>query len=168
MAFTARPAALLAWLFCLAGNAQAAELIDQPRLSASTQRALAAAALDACAAKGAQVSVAVARPDGVVSTVLSADGASRLAIESAARKSVSAALIGYPTGRLPDAEAKAPAYVALLRSVEPRLATIGGGLPVRRQGRLVGAIGVGGAAGPEADEACASTAITAVLGRDVE
>jgi len=168
MAFTARRAGLLAILLGLPGAAQAVEIIDQPRLSAATQRALATAAVEACAANGAQVSVAVAGPDGVVGTQLSADGASRLAIESAARKSVSAALTGYPTARLPDAEVKAPAYVAFLRSVEPRLVAIGGGLPVRRQGRLVGAIGVGGAAGPEADEACASAAITSVLGRGAE
>ena len=41
---------------------------------------------------------------------------------------------------------------------------IGGGLPIEAGGAVLGAIGVSGAPGGEADDACAKAGIAAVLG----
>jgi uncharacterized protein GlcG (DUF336 family) len=155
------------WWAVAAVAAQAAgagQITNQPHLSAAAQQSLAQRAVAACAATGARVAVAVATPDGVVRTLLSADGTSRIAVETARRKAISAVLVGYPTAGLTKAEAEAPAYVAMLRSIEPALVTIGGGVPIRVRGVVVGAIGVGGAAGPQADEACAQAAIAGEFG----
>ena len=160
-------AALAAWMLVpSAGSAEPASIHPQPNLSAGTQRQLAEAAMQLCASGAHRVAVAVARPDGVVTTLLSGDGVRRVVVEAAQRKAVTAALVGFPTAALAKAEAEAPAYVAFLRSVEPKLAAIGGGLPIHSKGQLVGAIGVGGAAGPEADEACARAAIAKVMKDD--
>ena len=149
-----------------AGWAQGGPIHSEPSLSARTQSRLAEAAIQICGSGAHRVAVAVARPDGVVTTLLSGDGVRRIVVEAAHRKAITAALVGFPTAALAKAEAEAPAYVAFLRSVEPKLAAIGGGLPIHSKGQLVGAIGVGGAAGPEADEACARAAIAKVMGND--
>jgi uncharacterized protein GlcG (DUF336 family) len=44
----------------------------------------------------------------------------------------------------------------------PRVVAIGGGVMVRAKGSLVGAVGVSGAPGGEADEACAKAGVAAV------
>jgi len=44
----------------------------------------------------------------------------------------------------------------------PRVVAIGGGMMIRAKGSLVGAIGVSGAPGGEADEACAKAGIAAI------
>ena len=148
----------------LAAQVGGEPLVSQPVLSAAAQLAVARRAMAACSAKGAHVAVAIAAPDGVVRTLVSDDAATRVAVETARRKAVSAVLVGYPTSGLTKAAVEAPAYVEMLRSVEPALVTIGGGVPIRVRGVLVAAIGVGGAAGPDADEACAATAIGEALG----
>jgi uncharacterized protein GlcG (DUF336 family) len=48
-----------------------------------------------------------------------------------------------------------------LRS-NPRVLAIGGGLPIEGKGSLLGAIGVSGAPGGEADDACAAAGIKAI------
>jgi uncharacterized protein GlcG (DUF336 family) len=47
----------------------------------------------------------------------------------------------------------------------PGAVILGGGLPVESGGSLVGAIGVSGAPGGDADEACAKAGIDAVQGK---
>ena len=44
----------------------------------------------------------------------------------------------------------------------PNALPLGGGVPVRAAGILVGAIGISGAPGPDLDEACADTAIETI------
>ena len=44
----------------------------------------------------------------------------------------------------------------------PRVVAIGGGLPIESAGGLVGGIGVSGAPGGEADDACARAGIAAI------
>jgi len=48
-----------------------------------------------------------------------------------------------------------------LRSV-PRVAAFGGGLPIEAAGSTLGGIGVSGAPGGEADEACARAGLKAI------
>jgi uncharacterized protein GlcG (DUF336 family) len=146
-----------------AAPAPAPMTVADERLAAPVQRDLAERAIAVCRSRGAHVAVAIAGPDRVVRTLLSDDRATPLAIETARRKAMSAAMLGYPTSGLTKALQEAPAYVELLRSYDPQLITIGGGVPIRGPSGLLGGMGVGGAAGPEADEACANDALTQVL-----
>lgn len=136
-------------------------LVADNRLSVADQQRLARSAIDGCAKRGVYIAVAIAGPDRAVRTLLSHDRVSPVAIEAARRKAITAALVGRPSAGLTRAAIDAPAYVEFMRSVEPQLVMIGGGLPIRVEGQLVGAIGVGGGPGPEADEACAAQAMTA-------
>ena len=45
---------------------------------------------------------------------------------------------------------------------QPRVAAIGGGLPIQAAGATLGAIGVSGAPGGDADDACAAAGIKAI------
>lgn len=142
-------------------SALSADLISEQRLSAASQQRLAHKAIALCAANGFQIAVAIAGPDRVVRTLLSHDRAMPVAIEAARRKAVTTALTGRPSAALTKAAQAAPAYIDFLRSIEPGLAPIGGGMPIRANGQLLGAIGIGGAPGPAADEACATEALIA-------
>lgn len=139
-----------------------AQVLRRPVLSAALQLELAARARDACAAAGFDVAVAIADESGLVRTQLSGDGVGSVAIETARRKATSAALVGFPTSKLGEAEKEAPAYVDMLRALHPDMIFIGGGLPIRIDGQVVGAIGVGGASSGAADEACAAKALAGV------
>jgi len=97
--------------------------------------------------------------------LVAGDKVTAISIETASRKARSAAFVGFPTSILKKAESEAPAYVALLREQRPDMLMFAGGVPVKLGGELIGAIGVGGASNGEADEACASDAVTALASR---
>ncbi|MEG3176708.1 heme-binding protein [Sphingomonas sp. RB3P16] len=145
-----------------AAAAADAQVARRPFLPAVLQLELAERARDACAAGGFDVGVAIADASGLVRTQVSGDTAGSVAIETARRKAMSAVLVGFPTAKLGDAVREAPAYADMLRSLHPDMIFIGGGVPIRIDGQLVGAIGVGGASGGAADEACATKALTAL------
>ena len=149
----------LAMLGAEAAPAAPSQILRRPVLSGALQLELAEQARQACAATGADVAVAVADASGLVRTQVSGDGAGSIAIETARRKAISATLVGFPTAKLGDAARDAPAYVEMLRALHPELITIGGGLPIRIDGQVVGGIGVGGSSGGAADEACATQAL---------
>ena len=50
----------------------------------------------------------------------------------------------------------------LLANYLPRVVIVGGGLLIEAQGAILGAIGVSGAPGGDADDACAKAGITAI------
>lgn len=137
----------------------AGQILQRPVLSAALQLELVQAAQAACRLQGHDVAVAFADPSGTVRTLVAGDDTPSGSIEAARRKARTAAINGYPTSMLPDAEKAAPDYVAMLRSIDPQFVALGGGVPVRVGPHPVGAIGVGGAPRPEADEACAKAAV---------
>ena len=72
--------------------------------------------------------------------------------------------MGRPTAKLA-ALIKDKPSLAGLRDMDPRLVILGGGLPIKIGGSLVGGIGVGGAPGGHLDEACAKAGIAAIAGK---
>eukprot|EP01037_Dinobryon_pediforme_P012142 gene12142-12228_t len=154
----------LALLAALPGPA-VAQITERPALSAELQLALAQAGRVACAAQGHDVSVAIADGAGVVRTQISGDRTDEPSIEAARRKAHVAARLGFPTALLTRASAEAPAYVDFLKSIEPQLILLGGGVPIRVRGFVVGAIGLSGAPRPEIDEGCVTAALAAMADR---
>ncbi len=75
-------------------------------------------------------------------------------------KAWTAASFRIPTAQLA-AETQAGRPMSGIRSV-PRVAAIGGGLPIEAAGSTLGGIGVSGAPGGEADEACARAGLKAI------
>jgi len=148
-----------------AATPAAAQLLQRHELTKDLRQALAEKAFAICAERGFDVGVAVTDSAGTVRTLVAGDKVTAISIETASRKARSAAFVGFPTSILKKAESEAPAYVALLREQRPDMLMFAGGVPVKLGGELIGAIGVGGASNGEADEACASDAVTALASR---
>jgi len=152
----------------VAGQAESpagAQIVVRHALSQPLQNDLAARVLRLCRARGNEVSVAIADAAGTVRTLISSDGVSAIGIETARRKAKAAALLGFPTSGLVQAAREAPAYTSMLSSIDPDMVFIGGGVPIRRGGELIGGIGVGGARDGDQDEACARDALVALAER---
>jgi len=152
-------------LLLAVGSPAPGELLVRHALPQSLQATFADLVLTICRDRGSAVSVAIADAAGTVRTLVSSDGVSALAIETARRKAKTAAIVGHPTSGLVKAAREAPAYVSMLSSLHPDMIFIGGGMPIRRGEELVGAIGVGGARNGDEDEACARDALQALSGR---
>ncbi|HHH36208.1 MAG TPA: heme-binding protein [Gammaproteobacteria bacterium] len=138
----------------IAGQGMAAELPTRPVLPLAMAVQAAEAALEQCRRNGYQVSAAVVDEDGVLLALLRADGAGVHTVDSSRRKAYTAASMKAPTARFADLIARLP-QVQGLRDMNDSILMLGGGLPIRMDGQVVGGIGVGGAPGAQLDEDCA-------------
>ena len=129
-------------------------------LSHAEARAIVAAALIAAAELDQPVAVAVCDAGGDLLALERMDGASAISSMAAAGKASGAALSGVRTSALAEVEDR-EAIRAMFVSVNRPAVLFGGGVPMRRNGIIVGACGVSGAS-TEQDEACADAGIAAV------
>lgn len=121
--------------------------------------AMAQAAISTCARHGHRVGVAVINSAGEARILLNADGTDGSHGFVAMRKALVALAFARPSSDIAALADKDPAVMA---RITPAMFVEGGGLPIRRGGRVVGAIGVSGAAGlpiGQADEVCARAAL---------
>jgi uncharacterized protein GlcG (DUF336 family) len=119
------------------------------------------AAVDACKKDGYHVSVSVVDRAGVLRAMGRADGAGPHTVDSSRKKAYTAASVRRPTSELADLIAKVPALQAL-RDINSDILMLGGGLPIKIGGEVVGGIGVGGAPGAHLDDACAQEGLDAI------
>lgn len=150
---------LLAVLF--AGHAMAQEAVFQTK-SLTPEAALTAAraALESCRKQGYQTAVAVVDRSGVLQVLLRDRYAGAHTPGVATDKAWTAASFKNSTLEFgKDTQAGKP--MSGIRQV-PRVIAAGGGLPIEGGGNLLGAIGVSGAPGGDADEACAKAGIKAI------
>ena len=129
-------------------------------LTTETAMKAAQAALVKCRNDGFQAAVAVVDRSGVVQVVLRDRYAGPHTPDVAVAKAWTAASFKQPTSTLA-AETQAGKSMSGIRQL-PRVAAIGGGLPINGGGDFLGAIGVSGAPGGEADDACANAGIKAI------
>ena len=123
-----------------------------------------AAALEHAAGIGVEVSVALVDVAGFDLVVVRGDGAPGYTAGIARRKAATAAAFRRPTAELRDLQERRPEVIELAgEQLRFRPTTLGGGLPVRLDGEVVGGIGVSGAT-PEQDTECAAAALTALGG----
>ena len=126
-------------------------------LTLERARGLADAALARATEMGLPVSVAIADAGGHVICKMRQDGANFLSGQAAEDKAYTCAALGMPTADLqPLVQPGAPVFGLNM----PRVATFGGGLPLRDGERLVGGIGVSGGS-VDQDVEIASAAIAA-------
>lgn len=131
-------------------------VVQRPQLS-SPRAANAIAAAEAAAEQlGVGVSISVIDESGNLIREVRMDGASALLIEYARRKAQTALLFGAPTTKL----AADPGMARMIGQV-PNLLLVPGGIPIRFEGKVIGAIGVSGAA-PEDDARIAEAALAAL------
>lgn len=129
-------------------------------LTPETALTAARAAMAACRAQGYQVAVAVVDRAGLTQVLLRDRFAGAHTSEVATNKAWTAASFRTPTSSLAD-ETQAGRPMSGLRNL-PRFLAAGGGAVIEGGGSVFGAIGVSGAAGGEADEACAQAGIKAI------
>jgi uncharacterized protein GlcG (DUF336 family) len=119
----------------------------------------AATALADCMRQGFPVTATIVNADGITVVVLRGDGASGASTDASKGKAVASAGFRSPSGAL---GARAAANPGLLQV--PGFVILAGGLPISSGGKVVAAIGVGGAPSGVIDEACAQAGIKAIAG----
>lgn len=130
-------------------------------LTTADAEALVATATAAAEAAGVTVSVSVLDAGGHPLAFRRDDRAVLISGETSTRKAFTALQLDAPTADLVDAVQPGGPFHTLPTALDRPLLFIAGGLPVHRDGRLVGAIGVGGGA-PEQDHAFAAAALDAL------
>jgi uncharacterized protein GlcG (DUF336 family) len=152
----------IAVLLSMPARAQDA-LVTVKVLSPEIAFDLARAALADCRKRGYQVAVAVVDRFGVTQVVLRDRFAGPHTLGSATRKGWTAVSFRSSTSELVTASREGTPQAGM-RQI-PGALVLGGGLVIEAAGSLVGGIGVSGAPGGEADEACAKAGIEAVRDR---
>jgi uncharacterized protein GlcG (DUF336 family) len=135
-------------------------LVTYKSLSPELAQDLAKATLADCRKRGFQVSVAVVDRFGVTQVLLRDRFAGPHTVSTASGKAWTAASFRTSTTEL-NAISQPGMMQAGIRNL-PGAVIIGGGLTVEAGGSLLGAVGVSGAPGGDADEACAKAGIDAV------
>ncbi|MCX5532494.1 heme-binding protein [Streptomyces sp. NBC_00006] len=130
-------------------------------LSTQDAEALVSAARLAAEAAGVTVSVTVLDAGGHLLAFRRDDRAVLISGETSTRKAYTALQLNAPTADLVDLVKPEGPFHTLPTALDRPLLFIAGGLPVHRDGRLIGAIGVGGGA-PEQDHGFATAAVEAL------
>ncbi|MFE9862837.1 heme-binding protein [Streptomyces sp. NPDC005506] len=130
-------------------------------LTIQDAEALVATARTAAEAAGVAAAVSVLDAGGHLLAFRRDDRAVLIAGETSTRKAYTALQLGAPTADLVDAVQPGGLFHTLPTALDRPLLFIAGGVPVFRDGRLIGAVGVGGGA-PEQDHGFATTAVEAL------
>ena len=149
--------------FCLAFPAFAqtpAATFQIKTLTPETALVAAQAAMAACRAQGFQVGVAVVDRSGLTQVFLRDRFAGAHTVDVATNKAWTAASFRTSTLELAT-ESQAGKPMSGIRST-PRMLAVGGGVVIEGGGSSFGAIGVSGAPGGDADDACAKAGIKAI------
>ncbi|MFJ2200712.1 heme-binding protein [Streptomyces violaceusniger] len=131
-------------------------------LTTQDAEALLQAARAAAEAAGVTAAISVLDAGGHLLAFRRDDRAVLIAGETSTRKAFTALQLNAPTADLVDAVQPGGVFHPLPTALDRPLLFLAGGVPVHRDGRLIGAIGVGGGA-PEQDHGIATTAL-ATLG----
>ncbi|MCX4235465.1 heme-binding protein [Streptomyces sp. NPDC020707] len=127
-------------------------------LTIQDAEALVTAARRAAEAADVRVSVTVLDAGGHLLAFRRDDRAVLISGETSTRKAYTALQLGTPTADLVEAVQPGGLFHTLPTALDRPLLFIAGGVPVHRDGRLIGAIGVGGGA-PEQDHGFAAAAV---------
>jgi uncharacterized protein GlcG (DUF336 family) len=152
-------------LFAAAPAAAPANAAESPTyivkmLTPETALKAAQAALAKCRKNDFQIAVAVVDRAGIVQVVLRDRFAGAHTPDTAINKAWTAASFKQSTAALAT-ETQAGKSMSGVRQL-PRVVAAGGALPIEAGGNLLGAIGVSGAPGGDADEVCAAAGIKAI------
>ena len=141
--------------------ALAQDLPTAPYLPLDMASKAAHKALEACSAKGHNVTVAIVARSGETKVLLSADNAGPHSVGSSTGKAFTSASMGRDTAGLAGFIGAKPENGGL-RDMDSRLVIQAGGLPIKFAGKLVGGIGVGGAPSGAIDAECGRAGLDAI------
>jgi uncharacterized protein GlcG (DUF336 family) len=135
-----------------------------PSLALALQAAR--AALDTCTAKGFNVGVSVVDSGGVLKVLLAKDGTSPRGVQSSTNKAVTALTFQDATSRLGQ-RVRSDKELADKVAANANFNVRAGGVLLKVNNEVIGAIGVGGARGSEHDEACALAGLETIKGNAI-
>jgi uncharacterized protein GlcG (DUF336 family) len=141
--------------------AMAKDLPTAPYLPLDMATIAAQKAVEACSAKGHNVSVAIVARSGETKVLLRADNAGPHSVGSSTGKAFTSASLGRDTAGLAGFIGAKPENGGL-RDMDSRLVIQAGGLPITFGGKLVGGIGVGGAPSGAIDAECGRAGLDAI------
>ena len=121
---------------------------------------VAAGAIDHARSLDITVCVAVSDAGGRLVAFQRMDGAMWAAVYGSQGKAAASAAFGWPSGELTE-RADHPTFRGIVAADGGRMILGRGAVPIRRDGLVVGACGVGGGTGEE-DEDCAQAGVAAV------
>ncbi|MBW3694992.1 heme-binding protein [Vibrio sp. T187] len=131
-------------------------------LASQTAFNLAQESVNQCLTKGYNVTTTVVDTSGRVLAQLRANNAGPHTLESSRQKAFTAVSMKQPTANLMKTIAEKP-ILQPLKDMDDNLLLLAGGIPLKINNQIVGAIGVGGAPGGHLDVECAEAAIKKVL-----
>lgn len=151
------------FLLVFSANGAFAEEATWSRRIVAPETALRAAqaAQAECRNRGWQATIAVTDPSGLPIVTLRDRFAGWHTLEAAVGKARTAASWRDATSTIAARVGKVDSPEKGIMSL-PGVVMIGGGLPIEAVGQMVGAIGVSGAPGGEADDICAAAGIAAI------
>ena len=130
------------------------------QLTSETALKATLAALENCRTRGFQVAVAVVDRAGVAQTMVRDRFAGPHTVNTAINKGYTAVSFRVDTLELAQ-QTQAGSPSSGIREI-PNVVAVGGGVLIQAGGALLGAIGVSGAPGGDADQACARAGIAAI------
>lgn len=110
---------------------------------------------------GIRVSVAVVDQYGDLIAFARMKGALKISPEFAISKAYSSGTLGFATADMAPFAQEGKPYFGLTSIFGGRITTIAGGLPIMKNGELIGGIGVGGSHDVAQDVECAKAALEA-------
>ncbi|HLW92208.1 MAG TPA: heme-binding protein [Roseiarcus sp.] len=140
-----------------------AETLVTHRIPAALALEAVGEAVAACARQGYNETAVLVDADGVREAVLRGDRAGAHTLDSAYDKAYTAASFKSDTSALVERAKTAP--IAPLLAKLPHLLLFGGGLVIKVDDEVVGAIGAAGAPGAELDDACARAGLDKIRDR---
>ena len=155
------PAVLLASAATACAQSAGAGLASTKGLAPETALAAAQAAMAQCRRQGYQVSVAVVDRDGLTQVLLRDRYAGAHTLDFAVRKAWTAASFKMPTAVLAEQTQAGKAMSGIRADIQ--VMAVAGGLPLEAGGATLGGIGVSGAPGGDADEACSQAGLHAIV-----
>ena len=142
--------------------ANSSHTVSVTQISSQSAFNLANQAVNQCQTKGYKVSATVVDLSGKVIAQLRADGAGVHTLDSSRKKAFTVSSMKQPSGNLMKTIADKP-ILQPLQNMDDNLLFLAGGVPLELDGKMIGAIGVGGAPGGHLDVECANEAIKQVL-----
>jgi uncharacterized protein GlcG (DUF336 family) len=140
------------------------DVLTTHRLSAELASAVVSEAVASCARQGYAETVVVVDADGVRQAVLRGDRAGSHSLDSANDKAYTAASFKSDTSALVERAKTVPGFSALFTQL-PHLVLFGGGIVIKLNDEVIGAIGAAGAPGANLDEACARAGLDKIRDR---
>jgi len=151
---------IIAALSLAATAASAQGVRTEKNMSLELASQIAVQTVAACTASGYAVTATVVDRAGGVRAVQRADNAGPHTVEASRAKAFTSASAKAPSLAIMENAQKNPA-AANLKDI-PGFLLLGGGVPVKVDSEVIGAVGVAGAPGGHLDDQCAQTALSKV------